>query len=583
MNACRKKPAAPLHPIPVPKKKWSLVGMDIIGPLQVTDRGNQYIVALTDHFTKFPVAKAIPCKSSEEVARFMYETICIFGAFDSLITDQGREFINFALDILTDRFNINHRISSAYHPETNGQRERDNRTLKDTLVKITDNDDWDELLPAALFAYRTSVHKSTQFSPFLALYGEQAKLPFDVTGDANEQDLNEEIMDTMKGIHEEVKNKIGENISRAQKKQKEYYDSRRAYDHGFRIGDKVLIINAARVHRMGGKMAPRFVGPYEVISVLPKGRLQLKNTKTLPPEAFGVDMDKLLEKWQIEILWAATVALFVFFGMIGAFSSAKVADYFGRKKGMIIITFIMFIAAVLGGITILAKAPELLMLSRVFVGMHSGLNISLCPLYLAEISPKKIRGAIGTCHQLAITIGILFAQILGLRELLGTESLWPLLFAFNAVPSILCLVAMPFCPESPRFLLIKQGKEEEARKGHATMVMSYSTFIFAQAKVPEEFIGYIILGTGTINVLCTVIAVPLMEKAGRRPLLLWPMCVMTISFIFMTIFLNLMNRHPSLEEPRAAAMSLSLAFNWICNFILMLVFPFMKDGLEEYT
>ncbi|KAL8581212.1 hypothetical protein ACOMHN_038313 [Nucella lapillus] len=254
--------------------------MDIIGPLQVTDRGNQYIVALTDHFTKFPVAKVIPCKSSEEVARFMYETICIFGAFDSLITDQGREFINFVLDILTDRFNINHRISSAYHPQTNGQWERDNRTLKDTLVKITDNDDWDELLPAALFAYRTSVHKYTQFSPFLALYGEQAKLPFDVTGDANEQDLNEEIMDIMKGIHEEVKNKIGENISRAQKKQKEYYDSRRAYDHGFRIGDKVLIINAARVHRMGGKMAPRFVGPYEVISVLPKGRLQLKNTKS---------------------------------------------------------------------------------------------------------------------------------------------------------------------------------------------------------------------------------------------------------------------------------------------------------------
>nr|KAG5710340.1 hypothetical protein BaRGS_009056 [Batillaria attramentaria] len=289
MNACRKKPAAPLHPIPVPKKKWSLVGMDIIGPLQVTDRGNQYIVALTDHFTKFPVAKAIPCKSSEEVARFMYETICIFGAFDSLITDQGREFINFALDILTDRFNINHRISSAYHPETNGQRERDNRTLKDTLVKITDNDDWDELLPAALFAYRTSVHKSTQFSPFLALYGEQAKLPFDVTGDANEQDLNEEIMDTMKGIHEEVKNKIGENISRAQKKQKEYYDSRRAYDHGFRIGDKVLIINAARVHRMGGKMAPRFVGPYEILSL---GRNNIKSFAGL--EAVG---DVLEELW----------------------------------------------------------------------------------------------------------------------------------------------------------------------------------------------------------------------------------------------------------------------------------------------
>ena len=49
--------------------------------------------------------------------------------------------------------------------------------------------------------------------------------------------------------------------------------------------------------------------------------------------------------------------------------------------------------------------------------------------------------------------------------LTGTETLWPYLFAFNAVPSVLCLVMMPFCPESPRFLLIKKGLEEEARKG----------------------------------------------------------------------------------------------------------------------
>ena len=52
----------------------------------------------------------------------------------------------------------------------------------------------------------------------------------------------------------------------------------------------------------------------------------------------------------------------------------------------------------------------------------SGLNISLCPLYLAEISPKNIRGAIGTCHQLAITIGILCSQIMGLHELLGKHA-----------------------------------------------------------------------------------------------------------------------------------------------------------------
>ncbi|XP_059140307.1 solute carrier family 2, facilitated glucose transporter member 1-like [Physella acuta] len=397
------------------------------------------------------------------------------------------------------------------------------------------------------------------------------------------------------------------------------------------------------------------------------------------PADFGADLSLLLESWEVKILWSTTVAAFVLFGMIGAFCSAKVADFFGRKRGMIIITFLMFIAAVLGGITLVAVSPECLILSRVFVGMHSGLNITLCPLYLAEISPRKIRGAIGTCHQLAITIGILVSQILGLAELLGTKDLWPLLFAFNAIPSLLCLVFLPFFPESPRFLLIKKHQDEEAKSAlikfrgtenvsdeleemrleasktvsvknytlkqllttpelrmpviiacilqitqqwsGINAVMSYSSTLFAQVNIPMSTIPYIVVATGTINVLCSIVAVPLMEKAGRRPLLLFPTIGMLASFIVMMIFLNL-GKKPELadhqaafayiciivmhtyivgfalglgpipfivvgeifrQEPRAAAMSLSLAFNWVCNFILMLTFPFLKDGLEEFV
>ncbi|KAK0061229.1 solute carrier family 2 facilitated glucose transporter member 1 [Biomphalaria pfeifferi] len=402
-------------------------------------------------------------------------------------------------------------------------------------------------------------------------------------------------------------------------------------------------------------------------------------TKLLSPDVFGAKTELLLEPWVVKILWSTTVAAFVLFGMIGAFCSAKVADFFGRKKGMIIITVLMFIAAILGGITIIAASPECLILSRVFVGLHSGLNITLCPLYLAEISPRKIRGAIGTCHQLACTIGILVSQILGLKELLGTEILWPYLFAFNAIPSLICLVFMPFFPESPRFLLIKQKQESAAvealKKFRGTdnvsdeieemrleasksvsvknfsikellvapelrmpviiacvlqisqqwsginAVMSYSTLLFGQVNMDPATIPYIVVATGVINVLCTVVAVPLMEKAGRRPLLLYPMIGMLISFILMTIFLNLgensdladshkyfayiciilmhtyiigfalgLGPIPFIvvgeifrQEPRAAAMSLSLAFNWICNFTLMLTFPFLKDGLGAYV
>ncbi|BFZ23720.1 hypothetical protein BsWGS_26759 [Bradybaena similaris] len=407
--------------------------------------------------------------------------------------------------------------------------------------------------------------------------------------------------------------------------------------------------------------------------------INANETKQLHPHRFEAHPEYLLQAWVVKILWSTTVAAFVLFGMIGAFISAQVADFFGRKLGMIVITFLMFIAAVLGGITLAAKSPECLILSRVIVGLHSGLNITLCPLYLAEISPRKIRGAIGTCHQLAVTIGILVSQVFGLKQLLGTEILWPYLFAFNAVPSIICLTVLPFCPESPRFLLIKKGKEEEARKAlvkfrgsdnvsdeidemrteaqrtvgdknytlkqllttpelrmpviiacvlqtaqqwsGVNAVMSYSAMLFGQVNIDHDTIPYIVVGTGAINVVFSIIAVPLMEKLGRRPLLLYPMIGMLASFILMMIFLNL-QKNDDLEHhhigfayvciitmhlfiigfalglgpipfivvgeifrqaPRAAAMSLSLAFNWVCNFILMLAFPFLKDGLEEFV
>ncbi|KAL4220891.1 Solute carrier 2 [Mactra antiquata] len=389
--------------------------------------------------------------------------------------------------------------------------------------------------------------------------------------------------------------------------------------------------------------------------------------------------DEIADDNFIELMWSITVSLFVFFGMIGAFASGKIADTFGRKKGMVIITFIMFIAAIFGGVASVAKSPECLMLSRVFVGLHNGVCVSLASLYLAEISPKKIRGAVGTCHQLFITIGILWSTILGLRELCGNWNGWPYLFAFNALPALVCLILFPLCPESPRYLLIKKNDEDgakkaliklrgyndvedeleemriEARKASSietftikqllttpelklpiiiavimqvaqqwsgiNAVMSFSSFILEQANVADDSIPYVIVGQSTINVLATIVCVPLMEKLGRRPLLIFPMVGMVLSFVVLTISLNLLQsgnftEHKSTlaiisicailayvigfavglgpipfivvseifrQEPRAAAMSFSLAFNWICNFVLQLTFRFIQKGIGSYT
>ena len=97
---------------------------------------------------------------------------------DSLISDQGREFTSKVIDNLTNELEIDHRISSAYHPQTNGQRERDNRTLKEMLQKTTNENgsNWDKQLDSVMFAYRTSVHASTKHTPFEVVFGRKSRL-----------------------------------------------------------------------------------------------------------------------------------------------------------------------------------------------------------------------------------------------------------------------------------------------------------------------------------------------------------------------------------------------------------------------
>lgn len=83
-----------LHPIPVPAEVWSLVGIDLIGPLLMTPRGNQYVMTMTCYFSKWVEAFPLPDKTAASVARALYSAYCRHGSPNDIITDQGREFIN---------------------------------------------------------------------------------------------------------------------------------------------------------------------------------------------------------------------------------------------------------------------------------------------------------------------------------------------------------------------------------------------------------------------------------------------------------------------------------------------------------
>src|SRR5256886_17177951 len=143
--------------------------MDIVGLLLKTIRENMYIVMATEYLTKWPEARAIPNAKVSSVISFFYEDIiCRHGCPKEVLTDHSTHFVNEMLDSLCEKFGVKHKLSTAYHPQTNGLVERFNQTLCETLAKFANEnkDDWDLFISSVLFAYRTKKHNTTRYEPF---------------------------------------------------------------------------------------------------------------------------------------------------------------------------------------------------------------------------------------------------------------------------------------------------------------------------------------------------------------------------------------------------------------------------------
>lgn len=170
-------------------------------------------------------------------------------------------------------------------------------------------------------------------------------------------------------------------------------------------------------------------------------------------------------KGEASNIFAIAVAIFCFGGMIGGSLVGTVADKFGRKGGLLLNNVLVVITVLFEGFAKSCSSYEMLIAGRFFIGINAGLNAGLAPMYLAEISPIHLRGAVGTVYQLIITISILVAQILGLESILGTATQWPLLLCLTIVPAIFQVCTLPLCPESPKYLLLSKGKDMAAQRG----------------------------------------------------------------------------------------------------------------------
>ena len=154
-----------------------------MGPLPPSESGNKYILVVTDLFTKLVEAFPIHDTTSSTLATVLVDQfITRYGVPVVLHSDQGANLCSEVIKTICKLLGMDKTRTSAYHPQGNGQVERFNRTLEAMLAKnVKDNQrDWDQWLQKVLFAYRTSLHETTGFTPFHLVFGRTPNLPVDV-------------------------------------------------------------------------------------------------------------------------------------------------------------------------------------------------------------------------------------------------------------------------------------------------------------------------------------------------------------------------------------------------------------------
>ncbi|KAL5148787.1 Plastidic glucose transporter 4 [Glycine soja] len=359
----------------------------------------------------------------------------------------------------------------------------------------------------------------------------------------------------------------------------------------------------------------------------------------------GITENTVIQGWIVSTLLAGAT--------VGSFTGGSLADQFGRTRTFQLASIPLAIGAFLGAT---AQSVQPMIIGRLLAGIGIGVTSAIVPLYISEISPTEIRGALGSVNQLFICIGILLALVAGL-PLAGNPIWWRSMFGIAIVPSVLLALGMAISPESPRWL-VQQGKISEAEKAIKTLygqervaavmndlttasqgssepeagwldlfssrywkvvsvgaalflfqqlaginaVVYYSTSVFRSAGIASDVAASALVGAS--NVFGTCIASSLMDKQGRKSLLITSfsgmaasMLLLSLSFtwkvlapysgtlavlgtvLYVLSFSLGAGPVPALLLPeifasriRAKAVSLSLGTHWISNFVIGLYF-----------
>ena len=283
-KAPRRKPFGELSSLPVPDGPWQELTMDFITGLPPSKMDNvvyDAILVVMDRFTK--KARYFPARKdwdTADLARCMIKGIFhTYGTPKGIVSDRGPTFTSDFWAELCYQLQIKRRLSTAFHPQTDGQTERQNQTLEHYLRCFVDesHENWAELLSAAEFAYNNSVHASTGYTPFYQNFGFHARMPEAPEAARPEGEVAHAVDRTDQLRADRAK--LIETMKRVQEYQKRYYDGKHT-PMRFNKGDLVLLSTKnIKLKLPSKKTSDKYAGPYRIAEVIGKQayRLHLPN------------------------------------------------------------------------------------------------------------------------------------------------------------------------------------------------------------------------------------------------------------------------------------------------------------------
>lgn len=290
-----------LSKIPTATRPWQIICADLMGPLPRSTRGNCYILAVCDVFSKAPLLFPLRTATAAKIARIIEEyVILIFGAPKTIIVDNGVQFRSHMFKNMAKNYNSEIAYTAYYHPQTNPT-ERVNRTIKTMLTAyVNDNHrTWDHFLAQIGFAIRSSEHEVTKLTPNFVNFGRELSLK------GNEEHFEPSNAETpiiniekRKLAFAQVYRDVKERIRKAHVRSAQRYNLRRRPEKlvlGQRVWRKnPLLFDATKY--FSAKLAPKFMGPFEITDIVSpwtyeltdnNGRTSIWNIKDLkahPPE-----------------------------------------------------------------------------------------------------------------------------------------------------------------------------------------------------------------------------------------------------------------------------------------------------------